>query len=208
MCVCARAHACAVCTVKVSFSSPCPVQSAGHVQSTSLPALDSSGRLCSPTQWQETPSSRPHLGAVVSSLCLLGLQFPIIPRHFKMLSLAPVSNVRLTRIPVFALCMLSIFPGGEYVCLCTETRGWHRVSSWITLPYMFQRKVSQWPWNSPIWLAWLTSELRRSSCLCLPSSGRTEHSPPHWVFWKTCILGAELRSSCLHGKHTPPCRHT
>lgn len=204
--------------MKVSFSSPCLVQSAGHVQfTTSLPALDSSGRLCSPTQWQETPSSRPHLGVVVSSLHLLGLQFPIFPRHFKMPSLAPVvSNGRLTRIPVFSLCVLyfCIFSKFSVWGTCVPVHRDQRLTPSIFLNYStldVSKKVSQWTWTSPIWLAWLTGELWSSSlpfCLCLSSSGRTEHSPPHWGFCKTCVLGAELRSSCLHGKHTSPCRHT
>lgn len=108
-----------VCTVKVSFSSPCLVQSTGHVQSTtSLPALDSSGCLCSlshtvtrNTFVSTTPWNR-------SSLCLLGLQFPIFPQQFKMLSLAPVvSNGRLTRSPVFALCVL-------YFCMLSNVPVW------------------------------------------------------------------------------------
>lgn len=85
---------------------------------------------CSRLLWTAVPppphSDKKHLPLdhtlEQSSLCLLEIQFPIFPGHFKMLSLAPVvSNGRWTRVPVFALCVL-YFPCGEYVCLYRDQR--------------------------------------------------------------------------------------
>lgn len=52
----------------------------------------------------------------------------------------------------------------------------------------------------------LTSKLQESSCLSLSGAGITPMHHPAWHFFFMCVLGIELRYSCLQALY-PGCYH-
>lgn len=87
------------------------------------------------------------------------------------------------------------------VYMCVEARGWHSVSSSVSLPLRHWGRVCHWPHSSPSWLVYLVSLPWACSMSASWVLGLRRSSCGHSRIW---ILNMWHRSSCLHSKH---CTH-